>query len=75
MNEVNWLKLRIYTIYNYLDITTKIDIDINNITSQLEEGTTIMLEKEDGNIFILNNLNVLGIEILSSKEEIPPIQK
>lgn len=69
------MKLRIYTIYNYLDITTKIDIDINNITSQLEEGTTIMLEKDDGNIFILNNLNVLGIEILSSKEEIPPIQK
>ncbi len=69
------MKLRIYTIYNYLDITTKINININNITNQLEEGTTIMLEKEDGNIFILNNLNVLGIEIVSSKEEIPPIKK
>lgn len=69
------MKLRIYTIYNYLDITTKINININNITNQLEEGTTIMLEKEDGNIFILNNLNVLGIEIVSRKEEIPPIKK
>ena len=68
------MKLRIYTIYNYLDITTKIDIDIKNITNQLEEGTTIMLEKEDGNIFILNNINVLAIEVVSDKTEIPPIQ-
>lgn len=68
------MKLRIYTIYNYLDITTKIDIDIKNITNQLEEGTTIMLEKEDGNIFILNNINVLAIEVVSDKIEIPPIQ-
>lgn len=69
------MKLRIYTIYNYLDITTKIDVDIKNITNQLEEGTTIMLEKEDGNIFILNNINVLAIEVVSEKDEIPPIQK
>lgn len=68
------MKLRIYTIYNYLDITTKIDIDIKNITNQLEEGTTIILEKEDGNIFILNNINVLAIEVVSDKIEIPPIQ-
>lgn len=69
------MNLRIYTIYNYLDITTKIDVDIKNITNQLEEGTTIMLEKEDGNIFILNNINVLAIEVVSEKDEIPPIQK
>lgn len=68
------MKLRIYTIYNYMDITTKIDIDIKNIISQLEEGTTIMLEKDDGNIFILNNINVLAIEVINDKKEIPPIK-
>mgnify|MGYP003288924061 CR=1 FL=1 len=57
-----------------MDITTKIDIDIKNIISQLEEGTTIMLEKDDGNIFILNNINVLAIEVINDKKEIPPIK-
>jgi len=69
------LKLRIYTIYNYLDIVTKNDIRIEDIVSQLEEGNTIKLEKDDGNIFILNNLNVLGIEIVNNSAEIPPISK
>lgn len=69
------MKLRIYTIYNYLDITTKNNIDIKNILEQLEEGTTVMLEKEDGNTFLLNNINVLAIEVVSDKKEIPPIQK
>ncbi len=69
------MKLRIYTIYNYLDIVTKNDIRIEDIVNQLEEGNTIKLEKEDGNIFILNNLNVLGIEIVNNSIEIPPISK
>ncbi len=53
-----------------MDITTKEDIDLKEIVKQLEEGTTIMLEKEDGNIFILNNINVLALEIV---QNIPPI--
>ncbi len=69
------MKLRIYTIYNYLDIITKINVDIKNIINQLEEGTTIMLEKEDGNIFILNNINVLAIEVVKEKDGIPPYSK
>lgn len=68
MREVNWLKLRIYTINNYLDIETKDSISIDILTTQLDEGTTIMLETVDGNIFILNNINVLAIEVT------PPIQ-
>lgn len=67
------MKLRIYTIYNYLDITIKQDIEIEMIVKQLEEGTTIMLEKEDGNIFILNNINVLAIEVVA-ESKIPPIK-
>ena len=43
------------------------------IVKQLEEGTTIMLEKEDGNIFILNNINVLAIEVVA-ESKIPPIK-
>lgn len=63
------MKLRIYTIYNYMDIEAKVDIKVEAILEQLEEGNTVMIEKADGNIFILNNLNVLAIEI------IPPITK
>lgn len=63
------MQLRVYTIYNYLDVEVKDDIDVSIIINQLEEGNTIMLEKKDGNIFILNNLNVLAIE----KIESPPI--
>lgn len=63
------MQLRVYTIYNYLDVEVKDDIDVSILINQLEEGNTIMLEKKDGNIFILNNLNVLAIE----KIESPPI--
>lgn len=60
------MQLRVYTIYNYLDVEVKDDIDVSIIINQLEEGNTIMLEKKDGNIFILNNLNVLAIEKIES---------
>lgn len=63
------MKLRIYTIYNYIDIEAKADIKLEDITEQLEEGNTVIIDKIDGNTFILNNLNVLAIEI------IPPIIK
>lgn len=62
------MKLRIYTIYNYLDVETKANISIEVLTQQLDEGTTVMLETVDGNTFILNNINVLAIEVT------PPIQ-
>ena len=63
------MKLRIYTIYNYIDLEAKANIDIKLITEQLEEGNTVIIEKTDENVFILNNLNVLAIEI------IPPISE
>lgn len=63
------MKIRVYTIYNYLDIECKDNIDIDIITEQLEEGNTVLIEKNDGNTFILNNLNVLAIEIVSNKKK------
>ena len=62
------MKIRVYTIYNYLDIVCKDNISIDVITEQLEEGNTVLIEKEDGNTFILNNLNVLAVEIVGNKE-------
>lgn len=62
------MKIRVYTIYNYLDIECKDNINIDVITEQLEEGNTVLIEKADGNTFILNNLNVLAIEIVGNKE-------
>lgn len=62
--------LRIYTIYNYLDLELKDNISIDLIIEQLEEGNTITLEKKDNGIFILNNLNVLAIEKINT----PPIK-
>lgn len=62
------MKIRVYTIYNYLDIECRNNISIDDITEQLEEGNTVLIEKADGNTFILNNLNVLAIEIVGNKE-------
>lgn len=58
------MHIRVYTIYNYLDIECKDNINIEVITEQLEDGNTVLIEKKDGNTFILNNLNVLAIEIV-----------
>lgn len=62
------MHIRVYTIYNYLDIECKDNIDVDVVTEQLEEGNTVLIEKKDGNTFILNNLNVLAIEIVGNKE-------
>ena len=63
------MHIRVYTIYNYLDIECKNNINIEVITEQLEEGNTVLIEKKDGNTFILNNLNVLAIEIVGQEEK------
>lgn len=59
------MKIRIYTIYNYMDVELATEIDYKILVEQLEEGNTILLEKKSGATFILNNLNVLAIEILN----------
>ena len=63
------MHIRVYTIYNYLDIECKDNINIEVITEQLEDGNTVLIEKKDGNTFILNNLNVLAIEIVGQEEK------
>lgn len=64
------MKLRIYTEDNYIDVETKAEISKETLISQLDQGTTLMLETIDNNIFILNTINVVAIEII-----IPPINK
>lgn len=64
------MKLRIYTEDNYIDVETKVEISKETLISQLDQGTTLMLETIDNNIFILNTINVVAIEII-----IPPIGK
>lgn len=66
------MHIRVYTIYNYLDLEAKDNISIEVLTEQLEEGNTVLIEKKDGNTFILNNLNVLAIEMVG--QDIPPIK-
>lgn len=71
--------VRIYTIYNYLDIAVQGELTTETLSAQLEEGNTIALQKTDGNLFLLNNLNVLAIEVVRpeniSQKEMPPITK
>lgn len=64
------MKLRIYTEDNYIDVETKAEISKETLISQLDQGTTLMLETIDNNIFILNTINVVAIEII-----MPPIGK
>lgn len=61
--------LRIFTIYNYMDVDVKGELTTEILQAQLEEGTTLLLEEIDGSLFLLNNMNVLAIKI------IPPIGK
>lgn len=60
------MKIRVYTCDTYLDIDIK-DITQELLLQNLEDGNTVVLTKTDGNIFILNMINVIAIEV------IPPI--
>jgi len=66
------MTIRVFTVDNFIDIELKSIIEPQTITEQLEEGNTVVLEESDGNIFILNNLNIVGIKIFkdSIKEKI-----
>ena len=52
-----------------MDIDVKGELTTEILQTQLEEGTTLLLEEIDGSLFLLNNMNVLAIKI------IPPIGK
>lgn len=65
------MKIRIYTTDNFMDIQVKETYTQEQLLGALEEGSAVALDKEDNNIFILNMLNVVAIEIMG----IPPISK
>lgn len=65
------MKIRIYTNDTYLDVDTKDIYTQDMLIEGLESGNTIAITKADDNIFILNSINIIAIEILNSN--IPPI--
>jgi len=62
--------MRILTNDNFIDIDA--DVDESNLMQAIDEGNTIAMKTSDGNIFILNTINVVGI-IISHEMNIPPI--
>lgn len=64
------MKMRILTNDNFIDIDA--DVDESNLMQAIDEGNTIAMKTSDGNVFILNTINVVGI-IISHETNIPPI--
>lgn len=62
------MKLLIHTISETIEIEPSIDINTNSIIEQLEEGNMILIDTKQGSLFIINCINVIGIEIIN-----PPI--
>lgn len=67
------MTIRIYTSNTYMDLRIK-EITSNMLIAALEEGNAVAVTKEDGSTFIINMINVVAIEILSTSS-IPPITK
>lgn len=67
------MKLRILTNDNFIDIEP-INVDEDNLMQAIDEGNTIAMKTSDGNVFILNTINVVGI-IVSHETNIPPISQ
>lgn len=59
------MTLRIYTNRDTIDITTKANITVKDLLTQLEEGNLVLIETIYNSTFIINCLNVNAIEILS----------
>lgn len=65
------MKLRILTNDNFIDIDV-IGTNEDKLMEAIDAGNTIAMKTSDGNIFILNTINVVGI-IVSHETNIPPI--
>ena len=66
------MKLRIITNENYIDVCPADGIDVHELMRALDEGNTIAIDTIEGDIFVLNAMNAIGIFIIKEKE-IPPI--
>lgn len=64
--------LRILTNDNYIDIHPT-NVNVHTLMQAIDEGNTIALDTVEGNVFVLNTMNTIGI-IVSKENEIPPIQ-
>lgn len=65
--------LRILTNDNYIDVHPA-NVDVHDLMNAIDQGNTIAMDTEDGNVFVLNTINVIGI-IVSKENDIPPIQQ
>lgn len=59
------MTLKIHTIKEVIEITTKANITIKDILTQLEEGNLVLIETIYNSTFIINCININAIEILS----------
>lgn len=56
--------IRVYTTENFIDLTVKGKLTPEVLIEQLEIGNSILLEETNGAIFVLNLINLVGLEIL-----------
>lgn len=59
------MTLKIHTNKEVIDVTTKANITIKDILTQLEEGNLVLIETIYNSTFIINCININAIEILS----------
>lgn len=69
------MTLRFHTNKETIDVTTKANITVKDILTQLEEGNLILIETIYNSTFIVNCININAIEILNFNYDSPPISK
>lgn len=65
------MKIRIWTIANYIDITLKEEVDRQELMKAIDNGDTLLLKTIDDTEVFINNINVVMLEILYT----PPIEE
>ena len=63
--------MTIYTSDGTIEIQPSVNVKLNDIARQLEEGNLLLIETIHRTTFIINCINVNAIEI---NTDIPPIQ-
>ena len=65
------MKIRIYTINNYIDIESTEELDKDMLEAAVGGNDSIAIHTKDNTLMYINMINVVAIEIL----DIPPISK
>ncbi len=67
------MKIRILTDQNFIDVETLNVFTEEKLLEGLEQGAVIALPLKEGNVFVLNSINVVAVEIIKEANP-PPIQ-